>query len=339
MVPVLAMLAGAGAGGFGLLTAGAAWEATNAARARRANPPPGRLVDVGGRRLHLLVKGDAPGPSVVIEQGAGAASFFWWGVQDALARHVRVATYDRPGYGWSDTAPRSRSVADRARELHRLLHAAGVPGPYVLVGHSYGGPLVSLFARDFPDEVAGLVFADTPDMQEALGPDYQAVTRRTHMPMTRAMAFLTRFGLIRLLARSGRRNPLTAGLPEAARAASRATLRASAWDEAADEIRSLWTVPQSDRRPLAPDALGGKPVAVVSHGAAFPKAFARLERGFHDGQARLCALSSNTLHMSLPQAGHLVQIDAPDAVCEAILRVHAAARDGTPLNGAVVRAA
>jgi pimeloyl-ACP methyl ester carboxylesterase len=334
----MAILAATGAA-LGGLTAGWAWERFSEARAARANPPPGRLVDVGGRRLHLRLAGDAPGPTIVIEQGAGAASFFWWGVQDALTPRARVLTYDRPGYGWSDPAPAGRSIAERARELRRLLCAADVPGPYVLVGHSYGGLMISLFARDFPDQVAGLVFADTPDMEEVLGPDYQTVTRRTHWPMTRSMSFLTRFGLIRLMARAGRSNPLTAGLPAAARAAARATLRACAWDEAADEIRSLWTVPTEDRQALAAGALGSKPVAVISHGAAFPKAFARLERGFRAGQARLCALSSCALHVTLPQAGHLLQVDAPEDVCDAILRVHAAARDGTRLDSRAVRAA
>jgi pimeloyl-ACP methyl ester carboxylesterase len=333
MIATMAILAGTGAALSALAAAAWTWERAGEAHSARVNPPPGRLVDVGGRRLHLLVKGNAPGPTVVIEQGAGAASFFWWGVQDALAHRVRVATYDRAGLGWSDPAPRGRSIADRARELHELLSAAGVPGPFVVVGHSYGGPLASLFARDFPEAVAGLVFADTPDMEEVLGPDYQATTRRIHMPMTRAMGLLTRFGVIRLMGRARRPNPLTAGLPAAARAASRATLRACAWDAAADEIRSLWTVPPADSRPLAPGALGSKPVAVISHGQPFPGPYAALERGFHAGQARLCALSSDTLHVTLPEAGHLVQADAPEAVAEAILQVHAAARDGRPLNG------
>jgi pimeloyl-ACP methyl ester carboxylesterase len=339
MDALMASLA-AGAGVGALLAIGWAWERGSEARARAANPPPGRLVDVGGRRLHLRLAGDAPGPTIVIEQGAGSPSWFWWGVQDELARFAPVVTYDRAGYGWSDPAPGPRSLRQRSDELHELLVRAGVPGPYVLVGHSYGGPLISLFARDYPCDVAGLVFADAPDMAEVLGPDYRSVTRQAHAPYLAAMTVATRFGLVRLMGRLSRRgNPLTAGLPAHARAAAKATLRVSAWAAGRDDLNSLWTMPAQDRRPLGPGALGARPVAVLSHGQPFPGAFARLERGFAAGQARLCALSSDTLHVSLPQAGHLVQIDAPAAVCEAILRVHAAARDGTPLNGRVVRAA
>jgi len=152
-----------------LLAAGWLWELWSEARSRKRNPPPGQMVEVGGRRLHLLTKGGAPGPTVVIEQGAGELSIFWWPIQDAVAGFARVCTYDRAGYGWSDAAKGPRSMADRVADLHEVLHAGGVPGPYVLVGHSYGGPMISLFARDYPDETAGLIFADTPDMENLLG--------------------------------------------------------------------------------------------------------------------------------------------------------------------------
>jgi pimeloyl-ACP methyl ester carboxylesterase len=145
-----------------LLAAGWLWERWSEAGAMRRHPAPGRRVDVGGRCLHLRESGEAAGPTVVIEQGAGGPAVFWWPAQDEIARFARVCTYDRPGTGWSDPAPGGRSMSDRVAELHYLLHAARVPGPYVLVGHSYGGPLISLFARDYPDETAGLVFADTP---------------------------------------------------------------------------------------------------------------------------------------------------------------------------------
>jgi pimeloyl-ACP methyl ester carboxylesterase len=322
------VLAIAALGLAGLLVAGWLWERTCEARQARACPPPGRMIDVGGRRLHLRCLGDGPGPTVVIEQGAGAASFFWWDVQDRIAAFARVCAYDRAGYGWSDAAPGRRSLRERVVELRRLLERAGVPGPYVLVGHSYGGPMISLFARDYPQDVAGLVFADTPDLEEVFGPDYQAVTRRVHQTSVRIMRFATRFGLFRLMGLMGGRSSLTHGLSAQARAAARATRRASAWDAALDDLRSLWTAPAADRQSLAPGSLGALPVAVISHGQAFPGPLALLERGFEAGQARLMALSSNSQRIRLPGAGHLVQIDAPDAVVDAVHRVWAAARSG-----------
>lgn len=313
----------------GLMTAGAIWEA--ACEARRP-PPPGRLVAVNGRRLHLRVKGEAAGPTVVIEQGAGGASVFWWAMQDRISAFARVATYDRAGYGWSDATKARRSIKARSDELHALLAASGLPGPYVLVGHSYGGPIISLFARDYPAATAGLVFADTPDMTSVLGPGYQTVTRKMHMPMLRVMQFAARVGLLRLWGRLLPKMTMAAGLQGEAHAASRATLRVSALDAGADDIRSLWSIPVADREPVAAGALGRKPVAVLSHGVPFPGPFAPLEGDFADSQARLAALSANSLHVQLPKAGHIVQVDAPDEVEATIRRVWEAARDGTALQ-------
>jgi pimeloyl-ACP methyl ester carboxylesterase len=328
---MLSVAAGVGAGLAGLLAAGWLWERVCEGRQARANPPPGRMIDVGGRRLHLRCLGDGAGPTVVIEQGAGAPSFFWWDAQDRIARFARVCTYDRAGYGWSDPAPGRRSLHDRVVELRRLLERAGAPGPYVLVGHSYGSPMIQLFVRDHPQDVAGLVFADGPDLEEVFGPDYQAVTRKVHLASVRIMGFITRFGLFRLIGLLGGRSSLTQGLSAQARAAARATRRTSAWDAALDDLRSLWTAPAADRLSLPPGSLGRLPVAVISHGQPFPGPLAQLERGFEAGQARLMALSSNSQRIRLPEAGHMVQIDAPDAVVDAIRRVWAAARTGEAL--------
>jgi len=321
-------------GVMGLLLA-AGWLSERWAERRqlRRYPPPGRLVDVGGRRLHLLEKGDAPGPTVVIEQGAGGPAVFWWPVQDAVARFARVCVYDRAGMGWSDPVRRSRSMSERVAELHRLLHAAGVPGPYVLVGHSYGGPLISLFARDYPDETAGLVFADTPDMESLLGPSYQTTTRKFHLPFARTMAFASRFGILRLVTLVAPRLNMAPGeLPPAVRRAARASRRAVAWDAAVDDLVSFRAVPSADRRPLAPGALGDKPVGVISHTVPFPGPFAPLEEDFEPSQARLMALSSNSLQVRPPGAGHSVELDVPEATAETIRRVYEAARDGMQMT-------
>src|SRR5580692_791159 len=145
-----------------VLILGFAYERVGARRDLRLHPAPGRLVSVGGHKLHLLCKGSAS-PTVVIEQGAGELSSFWWPVQDRIADFARVCTYDRAGYGWSDPARAPRTVEDRARELHALLSNAGVQAPYIFVAHSYGGLIVRDYLRHYPGEVAGLVLVDTPD--------------------------------------------------------------------------------------------------------------------------------------------------------------------------------
>lgn len=141
-----------------LLAAGFVYEQVARVKAKR-RPLPGRLVEMGGYRVHLTDSGKG-GPTVVVIHGAGESSFSWVHVAKEVAPFARVATYDRPGLGGSDPGPgpdASRSTA----ELHTLLAKAGLPGPYVLVGHSLGGVIARLYAIRYPDEVAGMVLVDS----------------------------------------------------------------------------------------------------------------------------------------------------------------------------------
>lgn len=158
-----------------------------------ADPPPGRLVDVGGRSLHIRCVGPAGmKPTVVLEAGGGDYSNRWTGVQDLLAPRVRSCAYDRAGLGWS-TGSQNQSMSQDNDDLRALLKAADVAGPYVLVGHSIGALLVRRYANQYPDAVAGMVLVGpthentrlffTRDNQwkrvreqsDALGVDFQEV--------------------------------------------------------------------------------------------------------------------------------------------------------------------
>jgi pimeloyl-ACP methyl ester carboxylesterase len=121
--------------------------------------PPGRLVDIGGYRLHLDCQGTGS-PTVILEAGLGDPAISWSGVQPALARSARVCSYDRAGLGSSDPGPFPRDPMRETGELHTLLSRAGLAPPYVLVGHSYGGDLTRLYAARFPQGVVGLVLVE-----------------------------------------------------------------------------------------------------------------------------------------------------------------------------------
>jgi len=148
-----------------LLLAGVLYQAFGSARDARKFPPYGRLVDVNGRRMHIYTTGEGT-PTVVLDAALGGSCLSWALVQGEVAKFTRVCSYDRAGLGWSDASPLPRTAQQSMKELRALLHNAGVPGPYLLVGHSFGGFVTRLYASTFPGEVAGLVLVDVPHPRE-----------------------------------------------------------------------------------------------------------------------------------------------------------------------------
>ena len=128
--------------------------------------PPGKLFDIGGYRLHMLCQGEK-GPAVILDSGIGGFSLEWIPVQRLISDKVKVCAYDRAGYGWSDVGPSPRNTEHEVEELHRLLEVAGIPPPYILAGHSFGGYNVQYFAKIYPHETAGLVLVDSSHPQQA----------------------------------------------------------------------------------------------------------------------------------------------------------------------------
>jgi len=307
----IALLSSAIAACLGLLAAGFLYER----RSRRIDalrfPPMGKLIDIGGRRLHLLEKGTAP-PSVVIEQGAGGPSLAWFAVQEQISQFARVCLYDRAGYQWSDEAAAPRSMADRVNDLHALLVNAQLPEPYILVGHSYGGFLVRLFARQYPESVAGLVLVDAPHEDVYFQREVLAFYRKVTW-MLRAMKTLSRFGLPRFLSRRfARPDP---GLPPAVSERLAAmTVRREYFAAAIDDVRSIQ--PSEHFGPL-----GDLPVTVITHGQPFPGPFAVLEKGWRAGQERLAALSTNGALLVAEKANHMIHMDEPDMIVAAVRSV------------------
>ena len=135
------------------------FQAAGAAADRRRYPPPGRMIEIGGRSWHLIDRG-ASGPAVIFESGISATCLNWTQVRAEVEGFARASRYDRAWLGWSDPANSPRTTSAIVDELHALLEAAQISPPYILVGHSFGGMLVRAYAAKYPGHVAGLVLVD-----------------------------------------------------------------------------------------------------------------------------------------------------------------------------------
>ncbi len=227
--------------------------------------PRGQMVDIGGRRLRIVCEGpkDAAGPTVIFESGAFGFSGDWaYSQRDLTAQGVRSCAYDRAGMGLSDPSPEPRDGIHVARDLERLLAAANVAPPYVVVGHSMAGARVHLFANRNPDKVVGLVLVDstTPDaMSDPEVAKYVAdFTKETHMA-----AMTAQFGILKLLAGTNLGDKV--GLPPEEDREKRAQFASASYNRTAYEEVAHWPLAaeQAARTgPLNRDL----PVAVVSAG-------------------------------------------------------------------------
>lgn len=302
--------------GMGLLLAGAVYESVAEAADARAYPPPGQKVDVGGYRLHLFCVGEGS-PTVVIETGWGDWSATWssW-VQPEAAKTTRVCTYDRAGMGWSEPGPLPRTAEHMAEELHVLLQRAGIPGPYVLVGHSAGGLTMRVFADRYAADVAGLVLIDSMSPRQSTQafpyPPPLAAAPASGLSISTLPA---RIGLSRLLA-----GPL--GL-----AAGLAPERANAYVAYSVTPRSVQTwldegqgMGESMAQAGAVTSLGALPLIVLSRGLD-------PDPDWQAMQTELLQLSSQSQQLIADQSAHNVQIDQPEAATAAIVTMVEALRE------------
>ncbi|MEJ0098845.1 MAG: alpha/beta hydrolase [Pseudomonadota bacterium] len=327
MLLTIVLLAGSGALLF------LAWLARSMAERREARrDPPGEWVQVDGKRIHVRRAGSG-GPTIVFEAGGAFSSAMWWPLQDRLAGLATVACYDRAGLGWSEPADLPRTIEQRADELGKVLQAAQLPAPYVLVGLSYGGPLIRVFAARHPELVAGLVFVDAAHEAAFASPGAQTYLKRS-AGMLRFIAALASVGVPRLLRMRGTSQPATA-LPftDAQRAALESRFPpAASFRTGADEFTSMLRIAEVTRGLDARGSLGTRPVCVLSHGMPFPGPFAVLEHNHMRGQQELAALSERGEVVVAEHSSHAIPLQEPGLVLEAVQRVWRAA--STSLNTA-----
>src|SRR5215210_2327011 len=321
LVLVVALLA--------LAVAGAIYQAIATELAERDYPPPGEMVDVGGYSLHIRCVGQGS-PTVLLDAGSGLFSAQWVRVQREVSDTTRVCAYDRAGMGWSEMGPDPRDARQITSELHTLLGKAGIEGPYVLGGHSFGGMYMQTYAARYPDEVAGVVLVDSstdpdqfsqrPEAQDSYEPQKQSFAVVSLLARL-GVSLLARLGIVRLMSKL---DPASPELPPQQRAQIDA-LSPSTRQVTTTALEFL--APTQTLRLGGPGSLGNKPLAVVTAGTSEPSWLKR-----QDDLATLT--SSNSIHRVVKGARHESLVyDRSDAqaTITAIDEVVAAVRNDRPL--------
>jgi pimeloyl-ACP methyl ester carboxylesterase len=145
--------------------------------------------------MHMICMGEGT-PTVILQAGATAESLWWYWVQSQLAEHTRVCAYDRAGLGWSEPASSSRDPLPIVAELHALLQEAGVSGPYIMAGHSFGAVWARIYAAQYPEEVSGIVLVDSTMLP---GQNDYPQWKTFNDAVQAALWTMTRTGLFRLI--------------------------------------------------------------------------------------------------------------------------------------------
>jgi len=253
----------------------------------------------------------------------------WVRVQKEVSGTTRVCAYDRAGMGWSEMGPDPRDAKQITGELHTLLGKAGIEGPYVLVGHSFGGMYMQTYAARYPDEVAGVTLVDSstdpdqfgqrPEAQDSNEPQKQASAVGPKL-VRFGVSLPARLGIVRLLSEL---DPASPELPQQQRAQIDAlTPSTRQWTTSVLELLA----PTQTLRLGSQGSLGNKPLAVVTAGTSEP--------GWLELQDELATLSSNSIHRVVEGATHTSLLyDRSDsrATSAAIVEVVAAVRNDRPL--------
>ena len=314
-----------------VIAAGLLYQRIGAARDRARYPPPGRLIKVGGTKLHVRKEGQGK-PVVVLESGIGASSLSWAVVQSRIASFTTTISYDRAGLGWSEPCRATRSVPAMVNELRSLLSQANELPPYIFVGHSFGGLLVRAYASLYPQEVAGLVLVD-PVSAVAWANCSVSELRRLHLgvKLARRGVWAARLGLVRgalaALLAGGRWFPKLAARVGGRRGSAAVTNLVGEVQKLPSEVWPLVRSHWSDPRCFS---------ALAAYLQCLPEA-AKYALGMHQPQAiPTIILSASTASQNqleeragwvkesssrqirVADSGHWLHLEKPDVVIEAI---------------------
>lgn len=316
---------------------GAGYEQIMRWRAVREFPAQGRLLDIGGRHMQIDCRGSGA-PTVVFEAGLDTmGSLSWSAVQEPVAATTRACAYSRAGIMWSEPRAGKFAPDDVAHDLHALLAAAGERPPFVMVGHSLGGPYIMNFTRLYPQDVAGLVFVDAshPDqidrMAKAAGKKMEAGEG-----MLKAASALSWTGIPRLVETytPNPTFPAKAKLAEDAYFSRSLSPALQELDALSATLASAGQLRQLGDRPIVVlTAMKPYPAAVLKAMQLTTEQGQRIQTVWKDMHDEEASWSHHSRHELVPDATHYIQFDRPDLVIAAVKEVVNDVRTGAGAGG------
>jgi len=262
--------------------------------------PPGRFVNIGFQTMYIDCMGNAS-PTVLIDVGIAESSASWYKIAKTLSNEVRICLYDRAGYGWSDPGRGERTTATIVHELNLLIKAASVPGPFVIVGHSFGGFTARYLAAKFPKNIVGLVLVDSSHPEQ--------IYRLSALDKVNSNSLIT-----------GRTNNAPESFSEFEKkwfflnSSRKATFA---------QMGELKYFKESAYQVKHAGPIKDIPLAVLSRGRGQLPTLngISLEDEWRSMQIDLLKLSGNSWHSVVANSGHLIHKEAPEEVIKNILKV------------------
>ncbi len=303
---------------------GVAYEVSGRKHAARIFPPPGKLVDIGGRKIQLDCRGTG-NPTVVFEAGLDMnGSLSWSAVHDDIAKTTRACAYSRAGIMWSDPHDAHQNGKSIAQDLHVTLSKAGEQGPFVLAGHSLGGPYIMTYTKYFGQEVAGLVFVDAVHPEQVQR--YDAVKKLSEPKLMKLRdkvgAALNWAGVVRAVAASDEKNP---NVPDHVFQAVKAYIPTSLGSMLKEEdafnetLAEAGTFRQLGDRPLfVLTATAPRSEQELSYWNITAEQAKQYEVVGKRMQDDLTTWSLQSQHQLVTDSDHYIQFDRPDVVITAV---------------------
>ncbi|RYD45333.1 MAG: alpha/beta hydrolase [Sphingomonadales bacterium] len=314
---------------------GTIYEALGRKNAAAKYPPPGKLVDIGGRKMHIDCRGTGS-PTVILESGLGTGGTLDWTlVHDEIARFTRTCAYDRAGIMWSDPKDTPQDAAAVTEDLHALLKGAGITDQLALVGHSIGGPYTRTYTGKYGDQVAGLVMVDPsqPDqvarLGKATGLDVHPKQASTLMHTAKALAWT---GLVRFVIARGEKPKLRNAAETKRLGDALAISGAYTSSSIRGSTSELDGYDRTQKQARAVQTFGNRPLIVLTAMAPFkPEQLKGLKMKAEQGarfkqewkalHAEQAAFSTRGHQQLVPDATHYIQVDRPEVVIAAVREV------------------